>query len=134
MGSHNSANIVECFSEITDPRIERRKDHNLVDVVVIAVCAVISGADGFVQIEEFWNASIDWLKTFLDFKNGIPSHDTFGCVFSLIDPEEFKKCFLKWIKEVSQITDGEIVSIDGKTLRHSYDKKSVTIQVSGSPY
>lgn len=124
MEDQNSANILNYFSEISDPRVDRTKEHSLINIIVIAICAVICGADSFVEIEEFGNTSINWLKTFLDLQNGIPSHDTFGRVFSLIDPNEFKKCFLNWIKEVSKITNSEIVSIDGKTVRRSYDKKS----------
>ena len=120
----NSANIFNHFSAINDPRIDRTKEHSLINIIVIAICAVVCGADSFTEIEDFGNAAKDWLKTFLDLRNGIPSHDTFGRVFFLIDPEEFKQCFLSWIKEVSKITEGEIVSIDGKTLRRSYDKKS----------
>jgi predicted transposase YbfD/YdcC len=124
MEDQNSASILNHFSVISDHRVDRTKKHSLINIIVIAICAVICGADSFVEIEEFGNSSIDWLKTFLHLENGIPSHDTFGRVFSLIDPNEFKKCFLNWIKEVSKITNGEIVSIDGKTVRRSYDKRS----------
>ncbi len=122
--AQNSGNILKSFSVINDPRIDRTKEHSLINIIVIAICAVVCGADSYTEIEDFGIAAKEWLKTFLDLKNGIPSHDTFGRVFSLIDPEEFKKCFLNWIKEVSQLTEGEIVSIDGKTLRRSYDKRS----------
>ena len=122
--AQNSGNILKYFSGINDPRIDRTKEHSLINIIVIAICAVVCGADSYTEIEDFGIAAKEWLKTFLDLKKGIPSHDTFGRVFSLIDPEEFKKCFLNWIKEVSQLTEGEIVSIDGKTLRRSYDKRS----------
>jgi len=124
MEKQNSANIVNHFSTINDPRVNRTKEHNLLNIIVIAICAVIAGADNFVAIEEFGYSTIDWLKTFLNIKNGVPSHDTFGRVFSLLDPNEFRKCFVSWIKSISKITDGEIIPIDGKTVRRSYDKKS----------
>ena len=116
--------ISDYFGEIKDPRIERTKRHKLIDIVTITICAVISGADTFVEIEEYGNAKHKWLKQFLQLPNGIPSHDTFSRVFARIDTQEFQQCFLKWIESISQLTEGEIIAIDGKTLRHSYDKNS----------
>lgn len=120
---NESANIVKYFSPINDPRIDRTKDHSLINIIIIAICAVICGAGGFVEIEEVGLSLKEWLKTFLDLPNGIPSHDTFGRVFSLINPDEFKSCFIEWIKSVNKITNGEVIAIDGKRLRRSYDKK-----------
>ena len=116
--------ISDYFGEIKDPRIERTKRHKLIDIVTITICAVISGADTFVEIEEYGKVKHKWLKQFLQLPNGIPSHDTFSRVFARIDTQEFQQCFLKWIESISQLTQGEIIAIDGKTLRHSYDKNS----------
>jgi len=109
------------FTNLKDPRIDRTKLHQLADIIIIAICAVICGADGWVTVEEFGNAKIDWLRTFLKLPNGIPSHDTFGRVFARLDPEQFRYGFISWIQEISRITDGEIVALDGKALRRSHD-------------
>jgi predicted transposase YbfD/YdcC len=116
--------VVEHFSSLTDPRIDRKKRHQLLDIVVIAICAVICGANDWVGIEAFGNAKYEWLKTFLELPNGIPSHDTFGRVFSLISPIEFQNCFRNWIQAVVKISGNQIVSIDGKKLRRSHDRSS----------
>lgn len=116
--------FVENFSALSDPRIERTKRHQLLDVLITAVCAVICGADTWVDIAAYGRAKHEWLKTFLALPNGIPSHDTFGRVFSRLDPEEFQKCFLEWVSTLSRLSRGSIVAFDGKTLRHSFDKAS----------
>jgi len=123
METNVSANIMYHFSELSDPRIDRSKLHNLIDIIVIAICAVICGAKGYTDIEDFGKSSEDWLRKFLELKNGIPSHDTFRRVFIFINPEDFERCFLSWINEINEVTAGDIVPIDGKTLRRSYDKK-----------
>jgi predicted transposase YbfD/YdcC len=115
--------ISEYFSEIKDPRVERTKRHKLIDIITIAICGTISGADSYVELEEYGLAKYKWLKTFLELPNGIPSHDTFARVFARINPQEFQSCFVKWVESISQITQGEIIAIDGKTLRHSYQQK-----------
>jgi predicted transposase YbfD/YdcC len=92
------------------------------DIVVIAICAIICGADDWVAVEMFGNAKQEWLSKFLELPNGIPSHDTFGRVFGALDPEQFQSCFLNWISAVSEITQGQVVALDGKTLRRSHDK------------
>lgn len=109
---------------IEDPRIERTKRHQLIDVITIAICAVICGADSWVAIETYGQAKKEWLKHFLELPNGIPSHDTFARVFALINPQKFQECFLSWIKSVALLTEGEVIAIDGKSLKHSYDKKA----------
>ncbi|MDJ0692700.1 MAG: ISAs1 family transposase, partial [Xenococcaceae cyanobacterium MO_188.B32] len=114
--------IADHFSDLEDPRIERSKRHKLIDIITITICAVICGADGWSDIELYGKCKYKWLKKFLELPNGIPSHDTFARVFSLLNPEELQQCFLKWVEAISLITFGEIVAIDGKTLRHSYDK------------
>ena len=114
--------IADHFSELEDPRIERTKRHKLIDIITITICAVICGADGWADIELYGKCKYKWLKKFLELPNGIPSHDTFARVFSRLNPEQLQQCFLKWVEAISLITFGEIVAIDGKTLRHSYDK------------
>ncbi|MHC5763869.1 ISAs1 family transposase [Nostoc sp.] len=116
--------IADHFLGIEDPRIDRTKRHNLIDIMTIAVCAVICGADGWVAIETYGCAKYEWLKTFLELPNGIPSHDTFARVFAQINPQQFQSCFVGWMKSISRITNGEVVAIDGKTLRRSYDESN----------
>ncbi len=133
MGGQPIASIEHHFSGLEDPRIDRTKLHKLLDIVVIAICAVVCGADSWVDVEMFGHAKHKWLKTFLELPNGIPSHDTFGRVFGMLDPEQFQRCFLDWIMAVSQITRGQVIAIDGKTLRGSYDKglgKGAIVMVS----
>lgn len=114
--------IVEHFKNIEDPRIDRGKLHNLMDIIAIAICAVICGADTWEDMELFGEAKHEWLKQFLELPNGIPSHDTFGRVFSIISPVEFQRSFLNWIKAISESIEREVVAIDGKTSRRSYDR------------
>ena len=114
--------IIDHFADVEDPRVERAKKHKLGDVIAVAVCAVICGADNWVDIETFGNAKIDWFKGFLELPNGIPSHDTFGRVFAMLDPKRFQDLFVSWTKEVRRLSRGEVVAIDGKTVRRSADK------------
>ncbi len=113
--------IADHFSELKDPRIERTKRHKLIDIITITICAVICNADGWTDIELYGKSKYKWFKKFLELPNGIPSHDTFSRVFSLLNPEQLQQCFLKWVESISRITFGEIIALDGKTLRHSYD-------------
>jgi predicted transposase YbfD/YdcC len=115
--------IEEHFSKVNDPRKDRTKDHKLIDIIVIAICAVICGAEGWVDIELFGNSKLHWLATFLELPNGIPSHDTFGRVFSLIDAQQFQLAFYEWVLAVNEIVQGQIINIDGKCLRGSDDKE-----------
>ncbi|HSH79024.1 MAG TPA: ISAs1 family transposase [Herpetosiphonaceae bacterium] len=110
------------FAALDDPRIERTKHHALLDIIVIAICAVICGADSWVEIEEFGTAKLAWVRTFLDLPNGIPSHDTFGRVFAALDPEQFQQCFLAWVQAAAALADTQIVALAGKTLRRSHDR------------
>lgn len=121
--SKPTASIVEHFGGVTDPRIERQKLHQLLDIIVIAICGVICGADTWVDIELFGQSKLKWLKGFLELPNGIPSHDTFGRVFGLLDPVEFQAGFLRWVKAVTHVTQGQVIGVDGKQLRRSHDKR-----------
>jgi predicted transposase YbfD/YdcC len=114
--------ITDHFAAVEDPRVDRTKEHKLIDILTISICAVIGGADTWVGIESYGKAKFEWLKKFLELPNGIPSHDTFARVFAQLDPEQFQECFLNWIKSISQKIDGQIVAVDGKKLRRSYDK------------
>lgn len=116
--------LVTHFSIIPDFRVNRRKRHKLIDIMVIAVCAVICGADDWNAMEKFGKAKQDWFSQFLELPNGIPSHDTFNRVFSLLSPEAFRECFINWIQDVAEILPGQVIPIDGKTVRRSHDRKS----------
>ena len=109
---------------IEDIRIERGKKHKLIDIITISICAVVCGADGWIDIEMYGIARKKWLGKFLELPNGIPSHDTFARVFSQINPDEFNRSFLSWIKGISKITAGEIIAFDGKQSRNSGDEKN----------
>ena len=117
-----TASLEQHFAGLTDPRVDRTRDHKLLDIVLIAVCAAICGADGWVEVAEFGKAKATWLRTFLELPNGIPSHDTFGRVFIQLDPDEFETAFVSWIQAVSQQTRGQVIAIDGKRLRRSHDR------------
>jgi predicted transposase YbfD/YdcC len=123
MSSMKSARIQDHFVELTDPR-RREVTYPLINVVVIAVCAVICGADDFVAIAKFGRTKRRWFAKFLDLTNGIPSHDRFNAILAAIKPAEFEKCLLGWIMALHEISDGQIIAIDGKTLRRSFDKAS----------
>jgi predicted transposase YbfD/YdcC len=117
-----TASIERHFGDITDPRIDRTKLHKLLDILVIALCAIIAGADSWEDVAEFGQAKIEWFETFLELPNGIPSHDTFNRVFARLDPQEFQDSFMRWISAVSQMISGQVIAIDGKVLRRSHDR------------
>ncbi len=110
------------FAPLTDPRADRGQDHPLLDIITVALCAVICGADGRVAVETFGRAKAPWLRTFLALPGGIPSHDTFGRVFARLDPVEFRRCFLAWVRATVPDTVGQVVALDGKTLRRAHDR------------
>src|SRR4051812_18512539 len=133
MGPLPPTSISEHFATLTDPRAEHGKEHLLIDILTITLCAVICGADDWVAVATFGELKETWLRTFLALPNGIPSHDTFGRVFRLLDPDELRRCFLAWVRAVvgGPGEEGEpgglgqqVVAVDGKTLRRSHDRRA----------
>ncbi len=122
MNENPVASLETCFGELSDPRVEGRCDHKLIDIIIIAVCAVITGAETWVEVETFGQARHDWLTSFLVLPNGIPSHDTFGRTFAALDAEAFQQSFARWVAAVFRVTEGQVVAIDGKTVRRSHDR------------
>ena len=116
-----SARIQDHFASLTDPR-RRKVTYPLINIVTIALCAVIAGADDFVTIAAWARQKRSWLSTILDMSSGIPSHDRFNAIFKAIKPGEFERCLLSWITSLHEVTAGQLVAIDGKTLRQSFDK------------
>ncbi len=119
--TENGSVFIECFGSIEDPRLDRQKRHSLLDIMAISICAAIAGADSWTEIADFGRAKEDWLRTFLKLPNGIPSHDTFGRVFGLLDPQQFQQAFRDWVAAIQGRVKG-VVAIDGKTARRSHDR------------
>src|SRR6266436_4960239 len=111
--------LVAHFAPVPDPRINRRKAHDLIDILVIAICTLLCGGEGFNDMEDFGKAKYDWFKAFLKLRNGIPSHDTFNRVFAALDPKQFLDCFLRWTQSLREVVHQEIVAVDGKALRRA---------------
>jgi len=125
--------LQEAFSSVEDPRVERNKRHQLMDIIILTVCAVISGAEGWEAIEQFGNEKQDWLKKWIALENGIPSHDCIARVMARIEPSKLTECFVRWARSITELPDGEVVAIDGKTARRSYrhnDKRGAIHVVS----
>jgi predicted transposase YbfD/YdcC len=118
----SQTSVVRHFGGLKDPRVLRRRMHNLSDMIAIALCAVICGAESWEDVAEYGRQKEAWLRTFLRLPNGIPSHDTFNRVFRLLRPDHFQACFARWMESLVEATEGRIVAIDGKTLRHSFDR------------
>lgn len=123
MTGEDPISLMVSFQDLPDPRVEGRCDHKLIDIIVITVCAVIVGAENWVDVESFGHAKQAWLTTFLDLPNGIPSHDTFGRFFAALDAEAFQTAFMRWVEGVFRVSRGQVVAIDGKTVRRSHDRR-----------
>ncbi len=123
MENEISVSLAECFGEIRDPRVEGWCEQVLIEVIIIAICALITGAESGVEVETFGQLKESWLKKFLKLPGGIPSHDTFGRIFAALDAEAFQKGFARWVEGVCRVTDGQGVDMDGKTVRPSHNKK-----------
>ena len=121
MTTQPPSNIHEYFGSLNDPRDGQNVQHKLIDILTIAICGILCGADNWVDIEMFGEAKAEWLSSFLELKHGIPSHDTFGRVFRALNAEEFQRCFADWTTAICEISDGSIVSVDGKQLHGSQD-------------
>src|SRR4051794_30345831 len=115
--------LTACFDGLADPRVTRRCDHRLIDILVIAVSAVIACAESWEDIELYGRSKQAWLKTFLPLPNGIPSHDTFRRVFMLLDPDAFEGYFAQWAQSLMSTIEREVVAIDGKTVRRSGSRR-----------
>src|SRR5215831_3279556 len=124
-----NVSIVEHFQSLEDPRIERSKKHRLIDILVIALCTLLTGGEGFQDMELFGKRKRAWLQTFLALPHGIPSHDTFGRVFARLNPQRFQECFLAWTQAVAQLTQGALISLDGKTVKASFDRATASSPV-----
>ena len=122
MADKITATIEAHFGNVEDPRRTYLNEHPLINILTIALCGVIAGAEGWTDVEMFGQQKKEWLGRFLDLENGIPSHDTFGRVFARIDPEQFRHSFLSWVQAVFEVTNGQVIAIDGKQLRRSHDK------------
>lgn len=119
-------NLLSHFSILQDYRQTGKIDHKLSDILLLVICAVIAGAEGWEEIEDFGHDRLTWLQEYADFDNGIPSHDTLARVMSLINPQQFQRCFSNWMQSCHTLTAGEVIAVDGKTLRRSYDKRRRT--------
>jgi predicted transposase YbfD/YdcC len=124
MVKSGSASIVDHFVKLEDPRIGRNRRHKLIDIVVLTVCAVISGCETWDDIQEYGEFKLEWLRRFLDLPHGIPSHDTIRRLFIRLDPQSLQRCFFSWVEAVREQTEGDVVAIDGKTLRRSGEAAS----------
>jgi predicted transposase YbfD/YdcC len=113
--------LLHHFADLDHPRTGRTRLHGLLDIIALTLCAVVSGAEAWTEVEAYGREKRDWLETFLDLPNGIPSHDTLGRVFALLGPAAFQECFLSWMQAAVGASDGKLIAIDGKALRHSFD-------------
>lgn len=114
--------LLRYFDGLEDPRLDRTKLHALGDILFVTLCAVLCGADSWAEVELYGHSKEQWLRRFVPLANGIPSHDTFGRVFSRLDPTQLEQCFLNWMSALAQVSEGRLIAIDGKTIRRSFDK------------
>ena len=124
MSGVEDANLMEHFSSLEDPRRAQGRRHNLLDIVAMTICAVVAGAEGWDDVELFAQCKVQWFGRFLELPNGIPCSDTFARVFARIDPDRFRDCFRAWVSSVHRLTQGEVIAVDGKTLRRSHDRRA----------
>jgi hypothetical protein len=122
MSKSTTVSIRDCFADVADPRREHLRLHSLWEIIAITILAVVSGADSWVEVAEYGVKKFEFLRTFLELVNGIPSHDTFGRVFALLSPSALQDGFVQWVQAVAESTLGRVVAIDGKTARRSFDK------------
>lgn len=115
--------ILQHFGSLPDPRVERTRAHSLLNILSISILASLAGANSWTAIETFGNAKQAWLSDFLDLQNGIPSHDTFARVFARLNPSQVQQCFLSWVDSITQKLGVQVIAIDGKTLKQSYDRE-----------
>lgn len=121
MSKQPFSSLEACFGDLPDPRVQGRCDHKLVEIILVAVCAVLCGAESWSEVEEFGEAKEDWLRQYLDLAAGIPSHDTFSRVFRLLDAAEFQRRFMRWVEQHFTVPRGQVIAVDGKTARGSGD-------------
>ena len=124
MEKRSVTSLVRHFGELQDPRTGNAKVHIFLEILIIAICAVICGADGWSDVELFGKNKKDWLQTFLELPKGIPSHDTFGRVFAKIQPDEFQKRFIEWVQTIERLTSRQVIAMDGKQLRRSHGRET----------
>jgi len=122
MPGHCTKSLLESFADLEDPRLEYLCDHKLLDIVVLAICAILCGANHWTEVEAYGKAKEDFLRTFLELPKGIPSHDTIGDLFARLDPDQFRNGFVTWVQGLGELIKGQVIAIDGKTLRRSHDK------------
>ena len=120
MDGRATGGILRFFRDVPDPRASNVV-HKLHDILVLAICGVICGADGWAEVEEFGNSKLAWFRTFLDLPHGVPSHDTFGRVFARLDPDAFERRFAAWVASVAGASGGRLVAVDGKAIRRSFE-------------
>ena len=115
--------LLQYFAHINDPRIERHKLHDLLDIILLAICAVMSGSEGWEDIEDFGHSKLNWLRQYRPFKHGIPKHDTIARVICRLKPEEIETAFQNWVHSLIEVTGCDVIPIDGKTARRSFTTK-----------
>lgn len=120
----SASTFIDCFSTIKDPRVTGRTDYPVLEIIFLCISSILCGMDGWEDIEDFGHSKLEWLRRFFPFENGIPRHDTIARVISRLSPSGLQSCFVEWVQSISNLTEGEVVAIDGKRARRSYDKRS----------